>query len=260
MSALREHTQEQEYREGEPGAGPRHPWGALDMLWALLFGLGLGFAVLFAIVLAARASGGAEAVVGNPGSPGVQIVLIGGALYGALALGVWLFIRRRRGVAWSELGFRPVGPGALLAMVPLVPVILIADALVAALIARFTGAYENPQVASLAPDGVLSFRDFAGIFVAAAVIAPVVEELLFRGVLYPYLRARTGVPAAVVGSAALFAVVHGYVILMPVLFVTGVALALVRERYESILPAIALHAMNNAVATVGIYAALGEGA
>ena len=78
------------------------------------------------------------------------------------------------------------------------------------------------------------------------VAAPVLEELLFRGLLYGTLRRAVGpVPAAAV-SALAFAAIHGLWIHAAVLFLLGYALARVYERTGSLWSAIALHATYNA--------------
>lgn len=95
-------------------------------------------------------------------------------------------------------------------------------------------------------------------FVLAAVMAPVLEETMFRGVLYRHLRESTaglGRVASVLASAALvsfvFAIIHpqGWIGAAPLM---GLALTfcLAREWRGSLLPAMVAHALNNAVVTV----------
>jgi CAAX protease family protein len=98
---------------------------------------------------------------------------------------------------------------------------------------------------------------FAAIVVpTVALLAPACEELLFRGVLYGWLRARLPVSAAAAVSAAIFAALHLLPPLLPVLFVFGVATALVYERTGSTLNSFAMHATQNTVAVVASYIAL----
>lgn len=90
---------------------------------------------------------------------------------------------------------------------------------------------------------------FALNAVVVAVVAPIVEELTFRGVGFTLL-ARFGSMAAVAGTAAAFAADHGLVEGFPALFVFGVAVALVRLRTGSIYPSMLLHACFNGLALV----------
>jgi hypothetical protein len=91
----------------------------------------------------------------------------------------------------------------------------------------------------------------------SCVFAPVVEELLFRGLLYGTLRLRLGPLPATLLSAALFAVAHGYgVIGFASVFGSGVLWALAYERTRSLLPGILAHATGNVQATAIVLATL----
>jgi uncharacterized protein len=91
------------------------------------------------------------------------------------------------------------------------------------------------------------------IALAGTLLAPVGEELFFRGYVYGALRERFGVVASCVGSAALFAAAHllsatqGLAALIVPVFVLGVLLAWLRERSASLLPSIIVHMLNNGV-------------
>lgn len=88
-------------------------------------------------------------------------------------------------------------------------------------------------------------------------LAPLCEEVFFRGMLYQYLRARLRlVAAAVAVSAAIFAAVHGVPLLFPIFFFMGCMLALVFQTSRSLYAAIGFHAVNNAVAVLVVYAQL----
>jgi uncharacterized protein len=87
--------------------------------------------------------------------------------------------------------------------------------------------------------------------IAVIVVAPVAEELLFRGFLFRVLRLRMGFWAAAVIDGALFGLVHGSLVILPILAVLGVALCWVYERTGSLFPCIAIHALNNTIAYGG---------
>ncbi len=76
-------------------------------------------------------------------------------------------------------------------------------------------------------------------------VAPVAEEIFFRGFLYRAVRRRFSVPWSVVISAAVFAIAHIYLLSIPVIFVDGVILALLFEWRQSLATSIAAHAANN---------------
>lgn len=93
------------------------------------------------------------------------------------------------------------------------------------------------------------------VFFVAAVAAPIVEETMFRGLLYPALRGKLGVWGAAALSAAIFSGVHptlpgGF---LPI-WAIGFALALLYERHGSLLPGIVLHGLHNGFITLTAFA------
>jgi uncharacterized protein len=86
---------------------------------------------------------------------------------------------------------------------------------------------------------------FIGFATIVVVVAPIVEELLFRGVGYALL-VRFGRVAAILLVGLLFALTHGLVAGFPVIAVFGTGLAYLRARTDSIYPCILLHASFNA--------------
>lgn len=76
------------------------------------------------------------------------------------------------------------------------------------------------------------------------VIPPIVEEMLFRGVVLQSLK-RYGDGFAIVVSAVFFGLYHGNPIQIVFAFLSGLALGFVVVRTGSLLPAIIIHCFNN---------------
>ncbi|MBB3224655.1 type II CAAX endopeptidase family protein [Pseudoduganella umbonata] len=91
------------------------------------------------------------------------------------------------------------------------------------------------------PDGTIALPLLLAI---ACVAAPLSEEFIFRGMLFGGLRRSLPFAPAIAVSAALFAVVHPPVSMLPV-FVLGVCTALAYGRSGSLLAAVATHAVYN---------------
>ena len=98
------------------------------------------------------------------------------------------------------------------------------------------------------------FRDTRSAYLLSflgVVVAPVVEELFFRGFLYPVLARATGVVAGVLLTSAAFAVIHAgqlaqaWIPLL-VIFGVGVALTTVRARTKSVATTVLMHMAYNA--------------
>lgn len=85
------------------------------------------------------------------------------------------------------------------------------------------------------------------IMLLAVVVAPLVEEVMFRGALYSWFRARFGVFVSVLSSSFIFAAIHpqGAVGVVPLTCI-GILLALLREWRGSLVAPIIAHACFNA--------------
>jgi membrane protease YdiL (CAAX protease family) len=104
---------------------------------------------------------------------------------------------------------------------------------------------KNPQriVEDLGADRSTALLVVGALVVIA--VAPVAEEILFRGFIFRVLRVRMGFWAAALIDGVLFGLVHGSLVIVPVLAFLGVVLCWVYERTGSIFPCIAIHVLNN---------------
>ena len=90
---------------------------------------------------------------------------------------------------------------------------------------------------------------YAANFVVIAGVAPVCEELLFRGLGYSLLE-RLGRWPAIVSVGIAFGLYHGLVEALPELVIFGCALAWLRSKTQSVFPGMLVHATFNALALV----------
>jgi membrane protease YdiL (CAAX protease family) len=86
-------------------------------------------------------------------------------------------------------------------------------------------------------------------FVVIALIAPVVEELIFRGAGFSLLE-QFGRPLAIVVVGVAFGLAHGLVEALPLLAAFGIGLAWIRARTDSVYPGMAAHALFNGAALI----------
>jgi len=89
--------------------------------------------------------------------------------------------------------------------------------------------------------------DGFALTLALVVIAPITEELLFRGVLLRGLVRSYGERVGLLVSAVLFGLLHGRPAEALVAFAAGLVLGALRLRTRSVLPCIALHVGVNAL-------------
>jgi CAAX protease family protein len=168
------------------------------------------------------------------------------AAYLALGLAVLTLARFRGGSAWRQLiGWQPwsiLKAGRTYWLIA-------AAALIYCLAANVIVAYVYPPSKDwfTVPKESLS----AGmLFVLAVVLAPLTEELLFRGWIYTSLRAGFGLWTALLVTAAVFAGAHyeSTHIYALVVFPIGLALGAMRETTGSLKASISFHAFYNGIA------------
>lgn len=85
-------------------------------------------------------------------------------------------------------------------------------------------------------------------FLALVVIAPLVEEMIFRGLMLPPLIKRFGLTFGIFFSSLLFAAIHLQINVAIVTFIMGWILAWLYLKSRSLVPAIIFHSLKNLVA------------
>ena len=94
-------------------------------------------------------------------------------------------------------------------------------------------------------------RVYLGLF--AVVLAPVAEEFIFRGMLYPFVK-RAGYPRlAWIGVSLMFALVHDDAATLAPLFVLALMLTWLYELTDNLLAPIAAHSLFNATNLVLLF-------
>lgn len=152
----------------------------------------------------------------------------------------WLALRQPP--RWSHLGRAGVMFGFyLLASVAV-------SLLASALLVQFGYDPEQKQEIGITPDGLTHVYQYLLALIMLVVLPPLFEELLFRGYLYGRLRSRFSFWVAALVSSAAFGLVHGQWNVALDTFVLGLFLCHLREHFDSIWPAVFLHAIKNGLA------------
>ncbi len=211
-------------------------WRAL-LIW-LTGSAGLVLAARLAAELLPTAAGGGLA------APLIYTVSLG--IY--LLMPAALALTAARTAGWAALTGGGLSSRGLLLVLPLFLVGMVGLILVNLLITTLTGAAENPQIAALSDGQPLSAGAVAALWLLLAVVVPLCEELVFRGVVQPLIAQRWGAAAGVVLGGLIFAAAHLLPTLIPGLFVSGLMLGLLRVLSGSIWPGVIYHAMQNTLA------------
>jgi membrane protease YdiL (CAAX protease family) len=205
--------------------GQRNPWAVID-----LFVFGLFFFVLLLLI---APFAGLEIIYAIPLQGAFNLALVA-------FIAAWVRIVRRKSfkeyVHFFREGHR---------IFPLVA-LGVALALSVTAASQFLPSAEETPIAKLlnSTTAILVF----GIFGVA--VAPLLEEIIFRGFIFKALWEAAGARVAVLFTAALFALVHagqlagnwGGVLLI---FAVGSVLSIIRQRTNSIIPGFVVHTAYN---------------
>lgn len=137
-----------------------------------------------------------------------------------------------RGVGWAALG-------------------LVAFYVLAAVWVALVGSPEQSTAEDVGADeGDLALIIAGVMFI---VVAPICEEIFFRGLFYGSLRTKLPTAWAAIVCGLVFGLIHFStgVSAVPVLIVLGIIFCLVRELTGSLYPCIGMHALNNTLAYAG---------
>jgi membrane protease YdiL (CAAX protease family) len=170
---------------------------------------------------------------------------IGGAVQYAIVLAIVLALCR--GIDPVALGLRrpPSWPRAA-------GLVVLGYAAIAITAAALNTVLEAGEEQGLVPDAWDPERaaPFAANFLVVTLVAPVVEELTYRGLGFAAVGDRFGLVPAIVVTSLAFGLAHGLLVALPILTLFGVVLAVVRARTSSLYPPILLHALFNGVALI----------
>ena len=217
--------------------------GILSALGAIATGFAVMFVALVALIVAAVVTTG-KPPSANPGHP-------------LAAAAEVIFYVAGGAFAWWRL--RTMGRNPFRALTRAdVRVILIGVA--ALFVVRFgTGVllvltdqtqhvqsgFENFDVKTAVP--ALTTLSTVLAVLALVIVGPVVEELVFRGLLLGALASRLGILAGAFITALLFGAVHGDLVLFPSLFALGLVTAFAYALTSNLWVSVTLHALNNAL-------------
>ncbi|MCP9858041.1 CPBP family intramembrane metalloprotease [Cyanobium sp. Cruz-8D1] len=180
-------------------------------------------------------------------SQGLEVLVLYAALMAVPLLLLALMLPRRTprpAGGWLQWKWRPAGSAFSAAIVSLLMVLPVVTAS-SWVIERF---WSDPGGSNPLLELVLTSADplaLACFAFTALVVAPLFEEVLFRGVLLPVAGLRLGGAGAVILSAAVFAIAHLSLAELAPLFVLGLGLGWLRWRSGRLGSAVLMHALWN---------------
>ena len=98
-----------------------------------------------------------------------------------------------------------------------------------------------------------NYLSFSLLFVTTTILAPLFEEIIFRGILLPTLSRDFGVISGIIVSAFIFALAHLSLGEMPPLFVLGIGLGITRVASGSLFSSVIMHSLWNGLTFLNLF-------
>ncbi|MBE0409345.1 MAG: CPBP family intramembrane metalloprotease [Anaerolineales bacterium] len=177
----------------------------------------------------------------------------------ALTASVYFLGMRRKKLAWTDVGFKALSVGWLIAVLVISIVVIPLSGLISALtLVILDQPLINPQLDFLIPEG-FTWVGALGMLILGGIAVPFAEELIFRGVIYKWLRDSWGIWPGILISSLIFGIVHVEISVVVAAFFLGIILALAYEYSRSLWSAVLIHAVNNSVKIGLLYAIVALG-
>jgi membrane protease YdiL (CAAX protease family) len=218
-------------------------WSGLAAVVVAMF-VGFAAAMLTAIVIALIIGETPDFTAGH-----ITNTVITYAFYGASgAFGWWALSTMQtdvlHGLARRDLRVAVVGIGIVFAARIIGGLILVAVNLgnhVQAGFEKFSLTTPQPSTTALAA---------IAAFISLVIIGPIVEEVVFRGLLFGALSRPLGVAFGAVVSGLIFGALHGDWVFFPFIAALGIVNAVVYARTHNLAVPIVVHAANNLLASL----------
>ena len=218
-----------------------------------LFGIGLAvwvgailYAVQYAVAFLFVKFIPASDLTSNVVNAVYQVIVYAAALAAAIFI-PWKLFKFK--TTRDEIGMRglPTWTDLLLAPIGFVATLLIAGALTALMMAILPGVnWEQAQ--EVGYSGLYQAHDFILAFICLVILAPLCEEIIFRGWLYGKLRFRMPALPAILIVSLLFGIMHGQWNVGVTVFAMSLGMCVLREFTGTIWAGVLLHMIKNGIA------------
>ena len=232
-------TEPEAHAMPQPDTPQPHRWNIVSgTLWAALAFLGPQYALFYLIgglVLALPADGNTR-----------QFIFQGLSELCTVGL-LWLVLSRVYRVNFQAIGLGRFKLGWLGRSLLALPAYLATSIVITTVVAAILPRIDLSQAQDVGYQNPTGF-DLVVVFLALVCLAPLVEELLFRGFLFNAFVRTFGFWVGAAAVSLLFAVAHGQLNVGIDVFVLSMFLCYLRQRTGSLWPSIGLHALKNLVA------------
>jgi membrane protease YdiL (CAAX protease family) len=236
------------------------PWGWMEVALFVILGVIASYLVTSAAAeIAVRLFGVRPSDVLDPDkmtTPKSLVLLLSQAAVDGLAILYFYLMLRARTEApfWQTIGWRDLygGNGRIRSSA----IRFLAGGALLAVVVTFAGGFLNSK-GTLPIEELLQARVSILLFgLLGVLVAPLVEETIFRGFLYPVIARRFGIAAGVAITGTLFGLMHAAQLWggwgqIALLILVGVVLTWVRARTETVAASYFVHLGYNGLQLVG---------
>ncbi len=231
------------------------PWSWVDV--AIIVPFAFGVILIFALIII-----GSEIAIFHASASYIRahlsFMLISAQILMEISLlgFLGLQIRHRSHLPfWSTVGWRPLQPRAVSRGAAYAGFI-VGGATLALFVSLASAAF--PPKRPLPIERIFETRSLTLLFmVTAVVVAPVVEETVFRGYLYPVASRSFGIVGGIIFTGAVFGLLHGSQLWggwwqIGLLVIVGVIFTYVRAVTRTVFSSFMLHLSYNSVQVIGV--------
>ncbi len=156
---------------------------------------------------------------------------------------------RNYGTTWSDIGLTRLPSWMDMGLAPAGFVVyLLFSAFLMYGVTQLVPGFDPNEVQELGFTHLTQYFEYLLAFITLVIVAPVAEEVLFRGYLYGKLRRSAPIWLAMLITSALFGFIHGKWNVAIDVFALSVVMCSLREITGSIWAGILLHIMKNGLA------------
>jgi membrane protease YdiL (CAAX protease family) len=190
-------------------------------------------------------------------NPSQQTIFLAIALtltgYSFVVVAFIVLMVKKRAYSWKDLGFRKPQRN-LWNLVWQLPLVLIGLIVVQAIVSALLNTESSSQTGGV-DDLAKNVPLYAALLIclSTAILTPIWEEIVFRGIIHNYLTSKMKVVYTALLSSAIFAGIHVAPILFPYLFMMGLAWTWLYHRYNTLWAPILGHTFINTLATVTVF-------
>ena len=243
----------------EPPSTSQRPDTSQQFLWTwrdLILIAGMSFALLFLGIILS------SALVPNfnPQHPEIALDTVSFAInsfiveFLALVGSVYFLGLRRKKLNWPAFGLQPLSTIWLGIACGLGVIEYLLETGVSYGVQYLLKLPDNTQTQGMATQG-LTGVNLVVLVALAGLAIPFAEELLFRGVIYTFIRERWGIWIGVIASALFYALISSFndLVAGSAAFVLGLVTAFVYERSKSLWAAVTVHIFSSMISLIVFY-------